>query len=124
MSLDAFETKSNLMDSREYVVRGVGGSSAVTQVSGKGVTLTRTSAGLYLLTWSDAPGNFLGATHGFQATTPAALAGYTLVFGAYDATAFTLAFSVYIAADTILDLAALQWVTVCAKFSPSTLNAV
>ena len=124
MSLDAFPTRSNIVEERVFKVTGVGGSTAVTQVTGKGVALTRTSAGLYLLTWADSPGNLCGFKAGLQATTLAAIAGHTIVFGAWTAGGTTLAFSVYNASDVVHDLAALEWVSLELTFSPSKLNAL
>ena len=122
MSLDAYEVRSNISESRKFFVRGVGGSSTVTQVSGKGVVLTRTGSGAYLLTFSDSPGYLMGATAGFQATTLANVAGHTVVFGAWTAGGTTLAFSVYNASDSVHDLAALEWMTLDLTFSPSKVN--
>lgn len=122
MSLDAFPSRSTAIDKIEHLVRAVGGTTAITKTNGLGVAVTRTGTGAYLLTWSDAPGNFLGATAGLQATTVANLAGHSVIFGAYSATAKTLAFTVRNAADAAHDLAALEWVTLSVSFSQSSLN--
>ena len=122
MSLDAFPQKSNSAGIVAHVVQGVGAASSVTQLNGPGVTLTRTGTGLYLLTWSDPPGNFLGATWGLSATTAANIAGHTVAFGLY-AAAGTMAVSVYNASDTLHDLAALEWLTVVSFFSATNVNA-
>jgi len=117
MSLDAFPVKANAPELIEHVCLAVGGASAITKVSGEGIAVSRTDTGDYLLTWSDAPGNFKGATASLQATTIGDLAGHTVVFGAFTAGGTTLAFGVYNAADASHDLAALEWVTVRVAFS-------
>lgn len=123
MSLDGFKQKSNCADVVTQLVLAVGGSSAVTKVSGPGIAVTRSTTGLYLLTWSDPPGNFLGLTWGINATTPANVAAHTVVAGLYDASAGTLAVSVYNASNALHDLAALEWLTLCCFFSATSVNA-
>jgi hypothetical protein len=107
---------------QHHCIRAVGGSSAVTKVTGPGVAVTRAGAGDYLLTWSQDPGNFLGATASLQATTLADLAGHTIILGAYDATAKTMKVLVSGATEVAHDLAALEWFTVHADFSFSNLD--
>jgi len=123
MSLDGFKQKSNSAELKAHVVNAVGGSAAVTKVNGPGIAVTRTGTGLYLLTWSDLPGNFLGLTYGLNATTMTAIAGHTIAAGLYDAAAGTLAISVYNAADALHDLAALEWMTLVCYFSATNVNA-
>ena len=123
MSQGAYPSRSTVADGVEHLVRAVGGASAITKTNGKGVAVTRTGTGAYLLTWSESPGNLLGATSGLAATTSANLAGHTVTFGAYDQSAKTLAFIVRNAADAAHDLAALEWVTLRVAFSHSSLNA-
>jgi len=123
MSLDGSKQISNCAGLKAHVVNAVGGSTAVTKVNGPGVAVTRTGTGLYLLTWSDLPGNFLGLTWGLNATTPANIAGHTIAAGLYSATAGTLAISVYNAADALHDLAALEWMTLVCYFSATSVNA-
>ena len=124
MSLDASPVRSNVIEERVFKVIGVGGASAVTQVTGKGVALTRTGSGAYLLTFSDSPGNLTGFSYGLQATTPGNIAGHTLILGAWSAGGTTLAFIVYNASDAAHDLAALEWMSLDLSFSPSKLNAI
>ena len=124
MSLDAFPLRSNIVEGVNFKVIGVGGSSAVTQVTGKGVALTRTGTGAYLLTWSDSPGNLVGFSAGLQATTLAGPSGHTVIFGAWAAGGTTLAFQVFNAAEALHDLAALEWVCLDLTFSSSTLNTL
>lgn len=126
MSLDAFDVKSNLAEHRVSVCRAVGVTTgpSVSQVTGKGVALTRTGTGAYLLTWSDDMGVFQGVDFGLQASTPGNIAGHTVIAGAYTAGTPTLAFIVYNAADAAHDLVALEWITCRVTFSPSNVNTL
>lgn len=97
-------------------IRAVGGSSAVTKVTGQGVAVSRTGTGAYLLTWAENPGSHLGNFYGLSATTPGDIAGHTVIFGAYDSSAYTLAFVLYNASFAAHDLAALEWVDLDIRF--------
>ena len=126
MSLDKFPARSNLAEHFDSVCRAVGVTSgpSVSQVTGKGVTLTRTGTGAYLLTWSDDMGVFQGVDFGLQASTPANLAGHTVIAGAYTEGTPTLAFIVYNASFAVHDLVALEWVTARVTFAPTALNTL
>lgn len=120
MPSDAFPIKGNNPEEVEYLVRMVGGSAAVTGVIDAGVAVTYVGTGDYLLTWAENPGTFLGATSGLQATTASDIKGHTVIFGAWDSSAFTLAVKLFNASDAAHDLAALEWITVRATFSRTT----
>ncbi len=100
---------------REYIVKFVGGTNAVTEVFGNGVTVTYSTTGIVILTWpqqpAEGPGTFIGATFGFQATTASGVKGYTCVPGAYNTSARTLTLNITNASETLANLAALQWLT-------------
>lgn len=117
-----FEARTNIAESDDYLVRAVGGTTAVTKVEGKDVTISYVSTGRYRLTWAACPGVLMGATYGLQATTPGNIAGHTVIFGAFTAGGTTLDFYVYNASDALHDLAALEWVTVKVVFAQTTLN--
>lgn len=114
--LNAYPHRSTQPESVEHIAKGVGGSTAITQLFGAGVALTRTGTGAYELTWAENQGTFLGATASLQATTIGDLAGHTVIFGAYNSTTRKLPFIVYNASFAAHDLAALEWVTVVARF--------
>jgi len=122
MSLDSYGLKSTLIEGVDHVTKAVGGASSITKEVGLGVAVTRTGTGAYLLTWSESQGYHLGSIAGLSAVTPASLAGHTVVFGEYNATARTLAVHVRNAADAAHDLAANEWLTVRATFSHENLN--
>jgi len=117
---DAFPHQSTNPGQKDHIIRSVGGVTAITKVYGPGVAVTRTGAGAYLLTWSENPGTFIGASAGLAATTPGDVAGHTVVFGAYSTTAFTLSFTLYNASDAAHDLAALEWITCRVTFGAET----
>lgn len=121
MSFQAASEKSPTADLMDHVISFVGGTAAVTKVAGtaQGVTVTYVSAGLVNLVWKDNPGLFLGALPGLQATVPAGLKQYAVVFGVFNTTTFTLPVNIYNAAGTLTDLAALQWLTANVKFKMS-----
>jgi hypothetical protein len=118
-----FPHRSTQPESVEHLVRGVGGTTAITKVTGAGAALTRTGTGAYRITWAETPGTFLGAVASLQATTVGDLAGHTVTFAPYDATNRRLDFTVANASDAAHDLAALEWVTVVAKFVTGSVGA-
>lgn len=116
MSMQGDKVKATQPEVIEHLIRAVGGSSAITKVTGTGLTVTRTGAGAYLVTWAENPGTHLTNQYGLSATTPGDLAGHTVIFGAYNATARTLAFVLYNASFAAHDLAALEWVDLTIRF--------
>ncbi len=112
MSFDAYPARDTEQDVRHHLVQLLGtGASAPTKVIGKGITVSYTAAGRYLLTWASNPGEFLGFTWGLQATTQADVKGHTVTAGAYPATAstFTLEIDLWDSAFAAEDLEALEW---------------
>jgi hypothetical protein len=111
MALDAYLQKQSEPESVGIKVRMVGtGAAAPTKVLGQGITISRTGVGAYTLTFSESPGAFEcvnGLT--LQATTPGDIKNHSVVFGAYNATARTLALTFWDAAAAAHDLAALEW---------------
>ena len=102
------------------VVQFVGGTAAVTKVFGSGVTVTYVSTGLVDITWSanqSKPGTFLGPQSAmFHATTQATIKAYSCVTGNYSVSARTLRVNMYDASNNLVDLAALQWLTLMIAF--------
>lgn len=117
MSQDAFNQQSTEAGEVVTRVRFVGGTAAVTELYGRGVTVTYVGTGLVDLVWTEYPGVYIGVDgYCFDATTSSALKGYTLVPGAYNATTRTLRLSITNASDALADLAALQNLTVGIAF--------
>lgn len=71
MGLDFHPVRSNIPEKFVIECRIEGtGAAAPTKKYGPGVTVTRTSEGLYRFSFLDVPGYFLGMTYGFGAATP------------------------------------------------------
>lgn len=116
MALDAYVMKNQAPEVIETWVRLLGtGASAPTVVYGEGVSITRTSQGLYVITFADVNGTWMGYVHGLEATTLADLDNWSVV-GKYDATARTFTFSLYDATPAVQDLAAAQWINLAFRF--------
>lgn len=120
MSEPQYEERVSEPGVRKHLVRFVGGTTTVTKVLGKGITIAWISTGIVELTWSAqdlSPGTSHGIVGGvFQATTVSGVAGYTIASGVYNTTTRKLRVSIYNASDALADLAALQWVTFYALF--------
>lgn len=84
MGLDAHPVRGRKPEMVAHPVRMVGtGAAAPTKEIGDGITIARTSAGLYTLTWAEDPGTFVCATHSLRAATPLDMAGHTLIADTY-----------------------------------------
>ena len=86
------------------------GASAPTKLYGNGVTITRTSEGLYKLTWASNPGTLVAWTSGLGAATPSALAGHTLSRDTFDSSAYSVEILLSEADDSVVDLADNQFI--------------
>lgn len=117
---DFYEIKGSEPSERDYLVKFVGGTTAVTKVLGKGLTTTWISTGIVELAWStnqEVPGTFAGPKSGvIHATTPANVKGYSFTCGDYNASTRKLRVSIYDASNNLVDLAALQWLTLTLAF--------
>lgn len=124
MSKAVFPLRISEAEAREYFVRFVGGSTAVTKVYGVGVSVTYVSTGIVDITWAEDPGNYLGTVYGLEATAQAALKTYVVV-GSYTvtgtgaATVRKLRINIT-AGGTLTDLAAAQWISISAKFKETS----
>lgn len=93
------------------------GAAPVTKVFGRGVATTRTGVGIINLVWDENPGSYMGVMGWcFEATTIAALKGYTVVVGAYSVTTRTLTINMTSSGDALVDLAALQQLSITVGF--------
>lgn len=114
------ELRTNIVTERDHTVTFVGGAAAVTKLRGPGVAVSYISTGIVELTWSaneGRPGVFDGLkSWGFRADTPANVKGYSCVAGAYNVSTRKLRVSIYDASNNLVDLAALQWLTLTLVF--------
>jgi phenolic acid decarboxylase len=117
MSQDAADAMVTEAEVVTTIIRMLGtGASAPTKLYGKGVTITRTSEGLYKVTWSENPGTYLGFSWSLDAATPGNVAGHTVVGDTYDTTAFTKEFLYSEGDDTVIDLQADEWINLRVDF--------
>jgi hypothetical protein len=122
--LNAFQSRSDQPSLRQRLV-GITGAGAANPVKrfGAGATITRTGTGAYLITWAENPGNFVGWSYSLGADTPADVAGHTAVRGAYNATTFSLAFTLYETTPVAHDLAAAEYLDITVDFLQSGVTA-
>ena len=115
-----YPARGTVQESRAYHIRllGVNGANPTVQ-EGSGITCTRTSEGLYKITWSENPYQFIGFHGNFGSLTMDDMVDYTCVRGVYNATAFTLAFSTYKQNGTVEDIIADQYLDIVVYFSVS-----
>lgn len=117
MSYFSSQTQSTEPTEVMQVVRFVGGTTAVTKLFARGITVTYIGTGIVDLTWADPQGNFLGIVgFAFDATTPAQVAGYTVVAGDYNTTTRTLRLNINTNANALVDLTATQRLSVRPSF--------
>lgn len=118
MGLDGSVVKSPTGEVFLCHVRFVGGTTAVTEVYGDGVTVTYVSTGLVDLTFAESQGTYIGlaGAPAFEATTSADVKGHTCVPGVYDATTRTVRLSITNASEALHDLAALEWLSLALLF--------
>lgn len=116
--IDAFPQKSAYPEVWCHHVRLLGtGAAAPTKQIGRGISVTRTSEGLYKLTFAEKPGVFVGMTGCFGAATPDDMAGHTFARDTYDATAFTIEVLVQDSAFNVDDLEANEYLDLQVYFT-------
>jgi hypothetical protein len=114
--LDSYEQRATQPETVEHFLKWTGTVGTATKIFGPGMTITWISTGVIDVTWSDPPGTYLGLTHGFQATTIAALKGYTIVSGDFAVTTRTLRLNVTNSTFALADLIANQYGCLAIKF--------
>lgn len=116
--MDAFPQRNSSPEIECHHVRLLGtGAAAPTKQIGRGITVTRTSAGLYKLTWAETPGTFVGISGAFGAATPDDMQGHTFARDTYDATAFSLEVLVQDSAFNVDDLEANEYLDLQVYFT-------
>lgn len=121
-----FDPKSNVADERIIQVRILGtGAAAPTKEIGQGVTVTRTSEGLYKFSFNENPGTFVGIRgHIFGAATPGNIKGHTLTRDTYVAPSGStdgyIECNVWDSTFTTDDLDATEYLDVTFVFSTSS----
>lgn len=118
MPQDAYPPLSTIPEEVVVRVRMLGtGASAPTKVVGQGCTITRTSAGLYKLAFSELPGTFVTVGElTLQATTPGDIKNHSLVAKPWSASTKSIEVSFWDASGVAHDLAADEWIGVTLIF--------
>lgn len=114
--IQAYPARSTTPELEEHLIRiqGAATSDPVNETA-RGVVVTRTGTGAFLITWAEDPGTYVLASCGLEAATPGDIAGHTVVFDTYD-TAGTQAFILYNAADAAHDLATAEYINIRVAF--------
>lgn len=108
-----------------HIVRLLGtGASAPTKEVGAGITVTRTGAGVYKLTWAENPFTYMGMLLLKGAATPGDVKNHDVVRDTYDSSAFALEISFFDASGTAHDLAANEYFDAIIMFRRSGVGAV
>lgn len=93
------------------------GAAPVVKLEGASVNLNRTGVGVIEIIWPDLPGAYMGCVgHCFEATAQAALKGYHVVIGDFDASNLKVTINITNTADALTDLAAAQRLSLTFKF--------
>ncbi len=117
MGLSTYPLKSKTPDHVDAVLAVTGtGATAPTKNYGDGITVTYSAVGVYIVTFADVNGAFMGCTGTFGATTASAVKGYTMTYGLYSTTARTITLNVWSSTFAAVDLAAAQYLTVRFSF--------
>ncbi len=120
MSLEAYPVHGSHPELVLEIVKFVGGTAAVTKVRGRGLATTWISTGIVDIVFSESMGEFIGVLgRCFEATTASGVKGYTCVPGVFNTTTNTLRLNITGASEALVDLAALQWLTVLIAFKRS-----
>jgi hypothetical protein len=80
------------------------GATAPTKLYGNGVTITRTSEGLYKLTWASNPGTFVSWSWACGGATPSAMSGHTVSRDTFDTSTYSIEILLGEADDSVDDL--------------------
>lgn len=120
MPLNASYERSPTPEAVDYDCRvvGTGAADPTLQIGADGgFTVTRTGAGVYRFQLDHNPGKYIRSDPTVTASTPSAVKNYSAVPGDYDATNFRIDISVFNAAGTATDLAALQFLHLELRFA-------
>ncbi len=116
MSIDSFDASCIEPDLVEHIVKLAGaGAATPSKTFGRGVTVGRTGAGVYTLTFAEFPGVYVGLLgFGFESGTQSGLKGYTVVTNSPSSGVITI--NVTNAAEALTDLASGQSLTLTYAF--------
>lgn len=111
---DPLHTSEPDMTYREVRLQGAGAAVPTKQL-GRGITVSRTGAGVYRLTFAASPGNFAGTLGpSFDAVTPTDVDRWTIVCSPTSTVITTV--NVYNEAGAAADLPANTWLNLVLRF--------
>lgn len=117
--MDFYHDYDSEPELRRVEVRLLGtGAAVATKVYGQGITVARTGAGVHTLTFAESPGTYAGVVWGLDATTPAGVAGWTVVATATSAMVITV--TTYNSLFAAADLSAAQWANLTIRFKQAS----
>jgi len=123
MALDAYPVRNGQAEVVEYWIKLEGtGASAPTltfPAASAGISVARTSAGIYTLTWTDDPGTYLCTVPGFEDTTPANLDDHSCIVDNYASKVLTI--TVYDGTPAVDDLEANEYLCLKVAFKRTSL---
>lgn len=118
MSLESYPARVSQPEIFDEVIRAIGAATATpTKKYGKGVTIARTGVGVWSLTFSDFPGNFVSASYMLQDATASVVKGWTVTLGDFDATGKIVSLSIWNSTFAAADLAATSKIGLTLKFT-------
>ena len=118
MASPLYPLRGNLPELGVHVITMEGTGAAVpTKLYGPGITLARTSEGLYTATWDENPGTFIACVPSLGADSPAAMAGFSVNHDTFATSSpWVLPFLLSEADNSIVDLADNQYLTLLVFF--------
>jgi hypothetical protein len=124
MAQDRYEEWSSEPESYTVKVRMTGtGAAAPTKNCGKDITITRTAAGVYKLTFGESPGAFVGIDgDALQADTPGNVKNFSITWNVWNVTTKSIELSLWNAAGAATDLAAAQYISAAISFKKTSVS--
>jgi len=123
MGMDAYPVRDLQPEKIEVTCRLLGtGASAPTleqPAAAAGISVGRTGAGVYTLTFTDDPGTYVGHTPGFECATPANVEDHKVVVHGYSSKVLT--FTVYDGTPAADDLEATEYLILNLEFKRTSL---
>jgi hypothetical protein len=120
MSQTTYPVRAKTPELVKSTYAGIGtGAAALTAIITDGVVCTWSATGVYILTFAENNGTFIGLTYGLGATTASTVKGYTVSYGLYNTTTRAITINVWNSSFAAADLAALQYLTLEFSFRQS-----
>lgn len=114
--------RADVAEKRERLIVATGaGAAAPTVTQSLGCAVTRTGVGVWLITFKENPGRFVGwGGAAFFSTAMTDVKGYSGILGVYNPATFAVAFSIFSSAFAAVDLTAVQFVSIDLYFKETS----